>query len=568
MNTLRLKLNPFADINTVSLDDQPLSPYSELNNYMKEPFLHWAGQFLDAAEAEINDDYTLEVTAGEFERLFLAGLQNGNEACTSFTTADYAVNISIAERFQNVRQLAIQYGVSIGVDAMRLPVCVQVPIAFDEALTRAVPVNEARLVVTEDPSTARNAVRAMNEGIVIVVSDKNAVHPAPNRSYIWEVPAQELEHVVSSVIDRFVRIPLVASVKTRLAERGDELRTEDQNTLALVTAIDPIVTIAELPVIEVGTCVTLNASVYPESAPMPRLRLIPQNTTILAINGLTISALYPGTTYVEVYRDEENVPFTKVRVSASQNNKVQSIRLALEQEYMGLQHSQQIQVSVLPVDAEDAHEIMWSVDDSRVAIVDSNGVVTAVGEGRAMITASTENATASIAVRVMPNMQRMQLLIDRTELYVGETEPIDVTFVPEHCYDTSYHWNTSDPEVAVIEEDAEGYPIVRAAGIGTCVITCAADEGHCSTSCEILVESTFKKRENVHSMLSVTFVLAIACLVCTVLSFPIPAAVLAVATIGCGIAAMMRNKSDILWSIILMVLAVVLALIALQVIRF
>ena len=38
MNTLKLKLNPYKDINIASLDDKPLSPYSELNNYMKEPF--------------------------------------------------------------------------------------------------------------------------------------------------------------------------------------------------------------------------------------------------------------------------------------------------------------------------------------------------------------------------------------------------------------------------------------------------------------------------------------------------------------------------------------------------
>lgn len=61
MNTLKLKLNPYKDINIASLDDKPLSPYSELNNYMKEPFLSWVSKLLEAAEREINDDYCLEV---------------------------------------------------------------------------------------------------------------------------------------------------------------------------------------------------------------------------------------------------------------------------------------------------------------------------------------------------------------------------------------------------------------------------------------------------------------------------------------------------------------------------
>ena len=55
MNTLKLKLNPYKDINIASLDDKPLSPYSELNNYMKEPFLSWVSKLLEAAEREINE---------------------------------------------------------------------------------------------------------------------------------------------------------------------------------------------------------------------------------------------------------------------------------------------------------------------------------------------------------------------------------------------------------------------------------------------------------------------------------------------------------------------------------
>ena len=70
MNTLKIKLNPYKDINIASLDDKPLSPYSELNNYLKEPFLKWAHKLLDTAEREINDDYTLVVAAEEFEKLF------------------------------------------------------------------------------------------------------------------------------------------------------------------------------------------------------------------------------------------------------------------------------------------------------------------------------------------------------------------------------------------------------------------------------------------------------------------------------------------------------------------
>ena len=76
MNTLKLKLNPYKNVNNISLDDRPISSYSELSNFMKEPFLKWADKLLATAERELNDEYDLVVQAEEFERLFLQDLQN------------------------------------------------------------------------------------------------------------------------------------------------------------------------------------------------------------------------------------------------------------------------------------------------------------------------------------------------------------------------------------------------------------------------------------------------------------------------------------------------------------
>ena len=38
MNTLKLKLNPYKDINIAKFDDKTFSPKSKLNKYMKEPY--------------------------------------------------------------------------------------------------------------------------------------------------------------------------------------------------------------------------------------------------------------------------------------------------------------------------------------------------------------------------------------------------------------------------------------------------------------------------------------------------------------------------------------------------
>ena len=83
MNKVSLKLNPYQEFNTISLNDQNLSVYSELNNFMKEPFLKWAGQFFDSVERELNDEFDLCVRSQNFEFLFLCAMAKNFPDCLS-----------------------------------------------------------------------------------------------------------------------------------------------------------------------------------------------------------------------------------------------------------------------------------------------------------------------------------------------------------------------------------------------------------------------------------------------------------------------------------------------------
>lgn len=287
MNTLKLKLNPYKDINIASLDDKPLSPYSELNNYMKEPFLSWVSKLLEAAEREINDDYCLEVVSESFEALFLEGMQNDFDSCKEYRTASFQVNTSTSES--------------------------------------------------------------------------------------------------------------------------------------------------------------------------------------------------------------------------------------------------------------------------------QDGVITALKDGVATITATTTKASSSISVKVLPNIRNIVSTVTQSHLYVGQTESISVLVEPNNCFDSSYEWKSSDKSVAIVDKLDDGQTVIRATGIGNCTLTCIAKEGGCSTTCNVLVESTFKKRENAHGMLSLTAILAVACIFCAALS-PVLCVPVAIATVVCGVLAIARNKGDRFWAFILMAAAVLTAL--------
>lgn len=560
MNTLKIKLNPFKDINIVSLDDKPLSPYSELNNYMKEPFLNWASKLLDAAEREINDDYNLIVTAGSFEKMFLEGMQNDFDTCKEYLTDSFQVDTTIDDRYRMISKLASKYGVSVTTDKFKMPTYSDIQLSLDAALVESTSADRAHLVITDNADLINTV--SSNEGslILIVVSGKNYVESIGDQKYKWEIDEEQLGTVLEAVIDRFVKIPIIVELANALNNIVDNMSDEERKSLALSTEIDAFLSIADIPEIEVGKTVTLDISMYPEGTEMPALRLVPQNNGIVNVDGLNITAIAPGSTNIDIYKAEENIPFARKKVEAYQENFVKKIELILIAKQMGIGRKQEIKASLFPADAEDINSIKWSTDNANVASVDENGIVLTHDSGDVTITAETTKAKESVLIKVLPNISSISSNVKQSHLYVGQTQPVSVDYSPRDCFDPSYEWLSSDKAVAVVETRDDGQSVIRATGIGNCTLTCVAKEGGCSTNCDVVVESTFKKRENAHGMLSLTALLAIACVFCAALSVPVACVPLAIATVVCGVLAIIRNKADRFWAFLLAAVAVFIAL--------
>lgn len=560
MNTLKIKLNPYKDINIASLDDKPLSPYSELNNYMKEPFLSWASKLLDAAEREINDDYALAVTAGSFERMFLEGMQNDFDSCKEYKTDCFQVDTSIFERFELIRKLSAKYGVAYSIDEFKMPIFTDVQLSLDANFVNSTSIENAKLVVSENKDVIDQIRRSAGSVIVVLLSGKKTVVSLGDEKYVWEIAAEDLDVVLNSIIDRFVKIPAIVKAASLLNNIVNTMDDEDSKMLSLATEIDPFLAISDVPQIEVGNSISLKVTTFPEGSETPSLRMIPQNGSIVAIDGLNITAIAPGSTYIDIYKAEENIPFMRKTVETFQNNFVKKIELSAAATKMGISRKQIIDIAFIPADAEDVNLVEWSVDNADVLQINDEGEVVALKEGNATITASTKMASASISISVLPNIKSIVSTASQSNLYVGQTQPISVSIEPLNCFDSTYEWKSSDKSVAVVEKQDDGKTIIRATGIGNCTLTCVAKEGGCSTTCNVVVESTFKKRENAHGMLSLTAVLAIACLFLSALEVTFAVVPVAIVTCVVGVLAILKNKADRFWAFILMAAAVLIAL--------
>ena len=146
-------------------------------------------------------------------------------------------------------------------------------------------------------------------------------------------------------------------------------------------------------------------------------------------------------------------------------------------------------VTVLPELTTDK-SVEWSSSDETVAVVDENGVVTAVAVGEAIITATTtdgSNLSASCKVIVIPTLA-VSIELDQTEASVEEKSEFQLTatILPEHTTNKEVAWSSSDKWVATVDNTG----LVTMYSAGEVIITATTTDGsNLSATCRINVYS-------------------------------------------------------------------------------
>ena len=121
-------------------------------------------------------------------------------------------------------------------------------------------------------------------------------------------------------------------------------------------------------------------------------------------------------------------------------------------------------------------EFSWESSDAAVATVDAGGLVTAVAEGVATITASAGEASGSAVVPVMQPVASVEVSPSAETIELGSTLQLTAEAFDENgeaVAEVEFAWETSDAAVAAV--DAGG--LVTGVAVGTATITASAGSG-------------------------------------------------------------------------------------------
>ena len=231
----------------------------------------------------------------------------------------------------------------------------------------------------------------------------------------------------------------------------------------------------------IGQTLQLSATVSPYDATNKEVVWASANPSVATVsNGGLVTAVAEGSTDITASAGGKKAS-CKVTVRKGVVD-VSSVELSQTTLTLVAGESATLTATVKPDDATDK-TVTWSSSNTAIATVE-NGVVTAISEGAATITAKAGDKTATCAVTVEKKVIPVESVsLDRTslELISGESEQLTATVSPDDATDKTVTWSSSN--TSVVDVDQKGQ--VRANHGGTATITARA--GDKSATCQVTV---------------------------------------------------------------------------------
>ena len=148
-----------------------------------------------------------------------------------------------------------------------------------------------------------------------------------------------------------------------------------------------------------------------------------------------------------------------------------------------IDETKQLDVLFFPEDANNYPKLIWESDNDKVVTVSQEGLVTAVGVGRAVVTARTNDGSLSetCAVKVWKDKD-FEFSAEKYYVWGGAEHPTQLTFTttPSTLVAEDFNWKLDRPELLDLQLGREAY--ARALEGGKCKMTVTPKDGDASLS--------------------------------------------------------------------------------------
>jgi uncharacterized protein YjdB len=246
-----------------------------------------------------------------------------------------------------------------------------------------------------------------------------------------------------------------------------------------------VVTSISLPMeitLDAGSSKKKDVSHSPQNLPAPVYIWQSSDNSIFTVdNQGIVVGIKPGEGTLTVKSIEYNLTATsKVRVVPIQAS---SIVLSHKNVELLLGDSIQLNATVQPDNRTDK-SITWTSGNNQVLTVTANGLVKAIGLGKANITVTAGTVSAQCEVVVEPiKVTGITLHTSTLSVVIGDEQQLVATVMPSNATNTRIEWKSTDQSIVSVSTEGE----IAAMAVGTAEISARTEDGGFIATCIVEV---------------------------------------------------------------------------------
>lgn len=262
---------------------------------------------------------------------------------------------------------------------------------------------------------------------------------------------------------------------------------EDDNKFVAVASVSLDKT--ELTLTE-GDNAVLSATVLPEQAFNKAVKWSSSDESVATVSKGTVTARKEGTAVITVTTDEGGKTASctvSVKAKIIYSTKVSFSKKSLE---LMVGDTEFLTYEFYPEGSVNEGAYTTSTD-YNVAAYGDGGIVTAYNVGTAVITLTATAGTQTIkdecVVTVIPKVYPVEeIILNKSEvtMYVGDSETLAATILPENATNKNFVWATSEDRIVSIDDNGT----IKGLTSGSAIITAITEDGNKKATCKVDVK--------------------------------------------------------------------------------
>jgi len=144
--------------------------------------------------------------------------------------------------------------------------------------------------------------------------------------------------------------------------------------------------------------------------------------------------------------------------------------------------------TIFPSNATN-QSVTWKSNNTKIASVDLDGVITGIKNGKTIITVTTvdskKTAKCVVTVKTAPiiNVTSINLDEENISMNVGDSDILTATITPDNATNQNVTWSSSDESIVTVNSEGE----IEGISSGDVIITATTKDGNKKATCEITV---------------------------------------------------------------------------------